>query len=115
MYSVFVNPLDSFQFCFAGEFSQEYNGPREVNGIVKFMKAQVGPSSKECSSDSDVDKLRQKDEVVVVGYYSDDEEMSQFKKAAESMRDNVAFGHCNGCGKKVWVENGTTYYTPIGS
>jgi len=90
-----------------GELSQDYNGPREVNGIVKYMKAQVGPSSKECSSDSDVDKLRQKDEVVVVGYYDDEEEMSQFQKAADSMRETVAFGHCKKCGKK-----GVVLYRP---
>ena len=68
---------------------------------MKYMKAQVGPSSKECSSDADVDKLRQKDEVVVVGYYDDDDEMAQFQKAADSMRETVAFGHCKKCGKKV--------------
>lgn len=103
MLYVFVNILD-----FAGEISQDYNGPREVNGIVKYMKAQVGPSSKECSSDADVEKLRQKDEVVVVGYYSDDEEMKEFQKAADAMRESVAFGHCKGCGKKVWkVGNGS--------
>ena len=93
---LFVNLLD-----FAGEVSQDYSGPRELNGIVKYMKAQVGPSSKECSSDADVDKLRQKDEVVVVGYYGDEEEMKEFKKAADAMRETVAFGHCKGCGKKV--------------
>ena len=43
----------------------------------------------------------QKDEVVVVGYYDDDEEMKEFKKAADAMRETVAFGHCKGCGKKV--------------
>ncbi len=79
--------------CFAGEFSQEYNGPREVGGIVKYMKAQVGPSSKECSSQADVDKLLKKDEVVVVSYLSDDSDHAEFKKAADSLRENVAFGH----------------------
>ena len=75
---------------------------------MKYMKAQVGPSSKECSSDADVDKLRQKDEVVVVGYYSDEDEMKEFQKAADAMRETVAFGHCKGCGKKVctYVGNG---------
>ena len=86
---------------FAGELSQDYNGPREVNGIVKYMKAQVGPSAKECSSDADVDKLRQKDEVVVVGYFDDDEEMKEFTKAADAMRETVAFGTCKKCAKKV--------------
>jgi len=86
-----------------GELSQDYNGPREVNGIVKYMKAQVGPSAKECSSDADVDKLRQKDEVVVVGYFDDDEEMKEFTKAADAMRETVAFGTCKKCAKKGMV------------
>merc|ERR1712241_1622390 len=86
-----------------GELSQDYNGPREVNGIVKYMKAQVGPSAKECSSDADVDKLRQKDEVVVVGYFDGDEEMKEFTKAADAMRETVAFGTCKKCAKKGMV------------
>merc|ERR1712117_32601 len=86
-----------------GELSQDYNGPREVNGIVKYMKAQVGPSAKECSSDADVDKLRQKDEVVVVGYFDDDEEMKEFTKAADAVRETVAFGTCKKCAKKGMV------------
>merc|ERR1712170_214415 len=51
-----------------GELSQDYNGPREVNGIVKYMKAQVGPASKECKSQDDLDNLLKKKEVVVVSY-----------------------------------------------
>ncbi len=42
----------------SGELSQDYNGPREANGIIKYMKAQVGPASTELKSKADLDKIR---------------------------------------------------------
>merc|ERR1712079_812102 len=51
-----------------GELSQDYNGPREAGGIVKFMKAQVGPASKECKTEAELAALLAKPEVVVVNY-----------------------------------------------
>merc|ERR1711936_1143007 len=52
-----------------GELSSDYSGPRETGGIVKFMKAQVGPASKDVSS-PDV-----------------------FLKVANGLRETVAFAH----------------------
>ncbi len=76
-----------------GELSQDYNGPREVNGIVKYMKAQVGPASKECKSQADVDTLLKKPEVVVVSYLKDKSDQDVFAKVANALRETVAFGH----------------------
>ncbi len=39
-------------------FSKDYNGPREANGIIKYMKAQVGPASSELKTKADLDKIR---------------------------------------------------------
>jgi len=76
-----------------GELSQDYNGPREAGGIVKFMKAQVGPASKECKTDSDVAELLKKPEVVVVSYLTEKDEQDVFSKVAGALRESVAFGH----------------------
>ena len=72
-----------------GELSSDYSGPRETAGIVKFMKAQVGPASKEVSSADDLAKVLAKPEVVVVSYSKDDEAV--FLKVANAMRETVAW------------------------
>ncbi|GIY17986.1 protein disulfide-isomerase A3 [Caerostris extrusa] len=77
-----------------GEFSSEYNGPRDADGIVKYMKAQVGPSSKELQSLEDAEKAV-KDDVVVIGYFSDSSSTlkEEFLKAADKLRESVSFAH----------------------
>jgi len=82
-----------------GELSSDYNGPREAGGIVKYMKAQVGPASKEVKSDAELETLLAKPEVVVVSY---DADTDVFMKVANAMRENVAFGHYAG-GKKSGI------------
>jgi protein disulfide isomerase family A protein 3 len=74
-----------------GEISQDYNGPREANGIVKYMKAQVGPASKEVKTEGELKALLDKPEVVVVNYDKSNDDV--FQKVANSLRESVAFGH----------------------
>ena len=74
-----------------GELSSDYNGPREVNGIVKYMKAQVGDASKEFTNAKDLTTyLDAKDEVVVFAVGSD---LATFQKVADALRETVAFAH----------------------
>jgi len=77
-----------------GEVSQDYSGPREAGGIVKFMKAQVGAASKECKTEADLTALLAKPEVVVVNY--DKSNDATFQKVANTLRETVAFGHTDG-------------------
>merc|ERR1712047_44067 len=79
-----------------GELSSDYNGPRESGGIVKYMKAQVGPASKEVKSDDELAALLAKPEVVVVSY---DKDTDVFMKVANAQRESVAFGHYEGSSK----------------
>lgn len=78
-----------------GEFSSEYNGPREAGGIVKHMKSQVGPSSKELLSLDDVEKYLEKDEVVVIGFFENKDAPlhEHFLKVADKQRESWTFGH----------------------
>lgn len=78
-----------------GEFSADYNGPREAGGIVKYMKAQVGPSSKELLSVADVEKFLSKDDVVIFGFFeSKDASLHEnFLKVADKQREAWTFGH----------------------
>jgi len=76
-----------------GEVSQDYGGPREAAGIVKYMKAQVGAASKECKTDEDLETLLKKPEVVVVSYLTEKADQDVFAKVANTLRESVAFGH----------------------
>ncbi len=59
---------------------QEYNGPREANGIIKYMKSQVGPASVELKDKAGLDKIREKNEVVVVSFHTDKAKDEAFQK-----------------------------------
>lgn len=76
-----------------GELSQDYGGPREAAGIVKFMKAQVGAASKECKTDADLEALLKKSEVVIVSYLTEKADQDVFSKVANALRESYAFGH----------------------
>ncbi|XP_013133156.1 PREDICTED: protein disulfide-isomerase A3 [Papilio polytes] len=88
-----------------GELSQEYNGPRESNGIVKYMRAQVGPSSKDLLTVADYEAFTSKDEVVVVGFFEKETDLKgEFLKTADKMREEVTFGHSSA--KEVLEKSG---------
>jgi len=77
-----------------GELSQDYNGPREASGIVKYMRSQVGPASKECKSDEDLTKILGKaKEVVIVGALESNSDMDTFQKVANKLRESHSFAH----------------------
>ncbi|KAK9890375.1 hypothetical protein WA026_010468 [Henosepilachna vigintioctopunctata] len=78
-----------------GEVSQEYNGPREASGIVKYMKAQVGPSSRELKTIEDLEKfLRAENDVSVVGFFEKESDLkTAFLKIADKLREKVRFAH----------------------
>ncbi|XP_046403308.1 protein disulfide-isomerase A3 [Ischnura elegans] len=77
-----------------GEVNKEYGGPRDADGIIKYMKSQVGPSSKELTSSQVHKDFIGKPEVGVVGYFEGDSSMkSSFLKLADKLREKVRFGH----------------------
>lgn len=77
-----------------GEMSQEYNGPREAAGIAKYMKAQVGPSSKELESVADLDKFLNNNDVGVIGFFEKESDLKgNFLKLASKLRERVRFAH----------------------
>lgn len=79
-----------------GAFASEYQGPREADGIVKYMKNQVGPASSLVSSFSALnDKLKNAKDVIVVGVFKSEADSlaSKFLKAADKLRESVTFAH----------------------
>ncbi|KRT84796.1 Thioredoxin, partial [Oryctes borbonicus] len=99
-----------------GEFTQEYGGPREAAGIVKYMKAQVGPSSKEVSSIEELEKyLSAEADVSVVGFFEKETELKgAFLKIADKLREKVRFAHTsfNDVLEKYEVKDGIILFRP---
>lgn len=76
-----------------GELSTDYNGPREANGIVKYMKSQVGPASKELTSIEVAEAFLAAPEVSVVYFGEDSKLKDAFLQAADKLRETVRFAH----------------------
>jgi len=77
-----------------GEMSADYDGPREANGIVKYMRGQVGPSSKELTSVKDLEKFIDNEEHAVIGFFAEDSKLKDsFQKVADTERDRFRFAH----------------------
>jgi protein disulfide isomerase family A protein 3 len=77
-----------------GELSSDYDGPREADGIVKFMRGQVGPSSKELKSLAELDKFIGGEEYSVVGFFKEESKLrDSFQKVADTERDRYRFAH----------------------
>lgn len=77
-----------------GYLFQEYHGSREATGIVRYIRGKIGPSSKELSSQNDLDKFLTYEDVSVIGIFQEESDMrTAFFKIAEQMHDKVRFGH----------------------
>lgn len=79
-----------------GEFAQEYQGPREADGIVKYMKSQVGPASRAYTSVVELSKrIKEAKDVVVLGVFNSesDDLYKKFTKTADKLRESVDFVH----------------------
>lgn len=65
-----------------------------TDGIVKYMRAQVGPSSKELKTVADYEAFLKKDEVLVIGFFEKETDLKgDFVKTADKMREEVTFAH----------------------
>ncbi|VDM52112.1 unnamed protein product [Angiostrongylus costaricensis] len=77
-----------------GVESQAYDGPREADGIIKYMRGQAGPSSKELKSLSEFKKFIGGDESAVVGFFENESKLKDsFLKVADTERDRFQFAY----------------------
>jgi len=68
----------------------EYEGPRQADGIVTFLKKRAGPASRELTSAEDVASLKKDGAVIVVNA---GEATEMWLNLANSMRDTVFWCH----------------------
>jgi len=72
----------------------EYHGPRDANGIVKYMRAQAGPAAKPLENDEAVNKfVERKEDIKFVAYTAADSKLAKaYSSAANTLRENYIFG-----------------------
>lgn len=78
-----------------GDMISDYNGPREASGIAKYMKAQVGPASKELTSEKDLKSFLESDEVSIVGFFEKEDSplATSFHAVSKKLKEKVKFAH----------------------
>jgi protein disulfide-isomerase A1 len=78
-----------------GKKVQEYKGPRDAEGIAKYLKKQSGPASAEIKSSEDATNLISDKKIVIVGIFPklSGEEYENFIATAEKLRSDYEFGH----------------------
>ncbi|KAK3096713.1 hypothetical protein FSP39_002612 [Pinctada imbricata] len=79
----------------AGEFAEEYGGPREADGITKYMMSRAGPTCKDLESVEDVDiQLSKASDNFVMGFFEDKDSSlaKDFQKVADAMSTDLKFG-----------------------
>lgn len=71
----------------------KYQGPREAAAIVKFMKKQAAPTVTSIKTSEELNKFRESDDVVIVGFFKDEksEAAINYAHVAEKMRAEQSF------------------------
>lgn len=78
-----------------GEMSADYQGPREADGIIKYMRTKAGPSSKELTDVASAEKFLGNMEHSIVAFVksADSKLLAEFKKLADSLAENYRFAY----------------------
>ena len=90
-----VNGYPTLKIFKNGDFSADYNGPREADGIVKYMLSKAGPSSRELLSVADAEKFLSHPEHSVIGFFAqkDSALAGEFLKVADQLAEDFRFAH----------------------
>lgn len=78
-----------------GEVAEDYNGPRDADGIVRTMKSKAGPSSKILESVEMAETFLSRPDAAFVGFFDDENSdlAKGFKKTADGMSEKYRFAH----------------------
>lgn len=78
-----------------GEKAFDYEGPRDSDGIVRYMRGKAGPSSKELKSVQDAEKFLNNDDHSIVGFFESAtvKQNEEFQRLASALSDDFRFAH----------------------
>lgn len=90
-----VNGYPTLKIFAKDEMVNDYNGPREATGISKYMRAQVGPASKELETLDVFTEFLDSEEVSVIGFFENQDVSlySVYHAVAKKLREKFRFGH----------------------
>ena len=90
-----VNGYPTLKIFKNGEVSSDYNGPREADGIVKYMRSKAGLSSRELLTEQDLEKFLNNNDHSIIGFFKkpDSTLANEFKKVADQLSENYRFAH----------------------
>uniref|UniRef100_A0A1D1ZAU0 Protein disulfide-isomerase n=1 Tax=Anthurium amnicola TaxID=1678845 RepID=A0A1D1ZAU0_9ARAE len=96
-----------------GKNIQEYKGPRDSEGIVEYLKKQVGPPSTELKSSEDASNLFDEKKVYIVGLFSEfsGKEFENYMTVADKLRSDYGFGHT--LDAKFFPRGNSTVKSPV--
>ncbi|KAK1136361.1 hypothetical protein K0M31_000922 [Melipona bicolor] len=90
-----INGYPTLKIYSRGDFVNDYNGPREAAGIAKYMKAQVGPASKELQGESYLKSFLDTDEISVVGFFEKEDSplAISYHAVSKKLKEKIRFAH----------------------
>uniref|UniRef100_A0A4X2JWR0 Protein disulfide-isomerase n=1 Tax=Vombatus ursinus TaxID=29139 RepID=A0A4X2JWR0_VOMUR len=90
-----VNGYPALKFFRDGDRSQpvEFTGPREAEGIVRWLKRRLGPAATQLETEAETTQLIDSQDIVIIGFFKDlqDEDTAGFLATAEDAVD-LTFG-----------------------
>lgn len=90
-----VSGYPTLQAFKRGSKAFDYEGPRDSDGIVRYMRGKAGPSSKELKSVADAVKFLSSDDHSIIGFFesASSSENTEFQKLASALSDDFRFAH----------------------
>jgi protein disulfide isomerase family A protein 3 len=78
-----------------GEFAEDYNGPRETDGIISTMRSKAGPTYRVLESLADYDKFLEHNDHSIIGYFDSDSHAMKkdLTKVADQLSEKFRFAY----------------------
>jgi len=78
-----------------GDFSEDYNGPREADGIISTMRSKAGPSYRVLSSLADYEKYLEHNDHSIIGYFDSDSHSlkNDLVRVADQLSEKFRFAY----------------------
>jgi protein disulfide-isomerase A3 len=100
----------------AGSMAFDYEGGRDADGIVKYMLSKAGPTSREISTEAELEKFLSSAAPVIVGFFDELGSVAHkaFEGAAGALSEDFRFAHTfsKDLASKLGHSNNVVIYQP---